>query len=199
MRSTWILRSTTSLLWALAAGCAVLWGLRMTATGSNSSLPPAASSDFASDAGSRQSNIARLLGATNSVAVNAQPAPVVSRFSLNGVVAQGSGGVALLVVDGKPAKPYRVGSAIDEATVLQSVGPRFAVLAASMGGPELQRLEMPSASASNSAAKAAMGNGAAVGMPSIQPTAPPNTTQPNTQPKHRERGGPGGRLGALQK
>jgi hypothetical protein len=59
------------------------------------------------------------------------------------VVTQGRGGAALLAVDGKPARPYRVGSRIDEGTVLQSVGPRHVVLAASADGTALQRLEMP--------------------------------------------------------
>ncbi|MGH8803367.1 MAG: type II secretion system protein N, partial [Polaromonas sp.] len=68
---------------------------------------------------------------------------IPNRFSLVGVVTEGPGGAALLAVDGKPARPYRVGSRIDEGTVLQSVGPRHAVLAASADGPPLQRLELP--------------------------------------------------------
>jgi general secretion pathway protein C len=67
-----------------------------------------------------------------------------SRFNLIGVVADRSQhGAALIAVDGRPAKPYRVGSAIDEGLVLQSVAPRSAVLAASPSGPPVVTLEMP--------------------------------------------------------
>ncbi len=64
-----------------------------------------------------------------------------------GVIAQGRGGAALIAADDKPAKPYRVGSRIDEGVLLQSVGPRHAVLATSADGPALQRLELPSPAA----------------------------------------------------
>lgn len=52
-----------------------------------------------------------------------------SRFALTGVVASSSQhGAALIAVDGKPAKPYAVGSRVGEEWVLQSVQPRRAVL-----------------------------------------------------------------------
>lgn len=52
-----------------------------------------------------------------------------SRFALTGVVASSSQhGAALIAVDGKPAKPYAVGSRVGDEWVLQSVQPRRAVL-----------------------------------------------------------------------
>jgi general secretion pathway protein C len=85
-----------------------------------------------------------LLG-QSAVAASTPTAPSLSsRFNLIGVVANRSQhGAALIAVDGRPAKPYRVGSAIDEGLVLQSVAPRRAVLAASTSGPPLVTLEMP--------------------------------------------------------
>ena len=53
------------------------------------------------------------------------------------------GGAALIAVDGKPAKPYRVGAVIDTGLVLQSLGPRQARLGASAEGPASLTLEMP--------------------------------------------------------
>jgi general secretion pathway protein C len=144
MQSKWTLRLITALLWALAAASAVYWGLRTGGPGAAVSVPEAMVLASAGDASARQAAIARFLGAKNSVAATPTAVLASSRFSLLGVVAQGRGGAALLVVDGKPAKPYRVGTRIDEGLVLQSVGPRHVVLAASPDGPALQRVEMPS-------------------------------------------------------
>ena len=57
--------------------------------------------------------------------------------------ARSGGGAALIAIDGKPAKPYRVGSAVDEGLVLQSVQARRAVLAATPEGPQVLALELP--------------------------------------------------------
>ncbi len=61
-----------------------------------------------------------------------------------GVVASKSHqGAALIAVDGHPAKPFRVGAAVDQDLVLQSVESRRAVLAASTDGPPVLTLELP--------------------------------------------------------
>jgi general secretion pathway protein C len=71
-------------------------------------------------------------------------ASLSSRFTLMGVVASRSNkGAALIAVDGRPAKPFRVGAAIDEGLVLQSVEARRATLAASPEGPAVLTLELP--------------------------------------------------------
>jgi len=46
-------------------------------------------------------------------------------------------------VDGKPAKPFRVGSAVDDRLLLQSVESRRAVLAETTSGPAVVTLELP--------------------------------------------------------
>jgi general secretion pathway protein C len=67
-----------------------------------------------------------------------------SRFTLLGVVAESDGGgAALISVDGKPPKPYRVGAALDEGLVLQSVQARRAAIGASMQSPPAVTLELP--------------------------------------------------------
>jgi general secretion pathway protein C len=69
---------------------------------------------------------------------------VASRFALVGVVAsRGDNATALIAVDGKPAKPIRVGGTVDEGLVLQSVEARRAILAASAGSSAGVTLELP--------------------------------------------------------
>jgi general secretion pathway protein C len=141
--SNWTVRIATFVVWAAAAASAAYWGLKLVS--GNASAPPIAAPLRAApvaDAGA----VARLLGhnasSTPSPSV-AQPT-LASRFSLVGVVAGASQrGAALLVVDGRPAKPYRVGSQVDADLVLQAVEPRRAVLAASADGPPVLTLELP--------------------------------------------------------
>jgi general secretion pathway protein C len=88
--------------------------------------------------------IARLMGASPAQAAAAPAVNIASRFALAGVVARPSGtGVALISVDGKPAKPYRVGAPVEEGLVLQAVEPRRALLGPSAQGPASVTLELP--------------------------------------------------------
>ena len=70
---------------------------------------------------------------------------LASRLQLVGVVAgvRSGDGAAVISVDGKPARPYRVGASIEEGLVLQSVQGRRAVLAAQANGQSLLTLELP--------------------------------------------------------
>jgi general secretion pathway protein C len=91
--------------------------------------------------------IARLLGGTPSAAALAAPmavASLASRFQLVGVVAGATSGrgAAVISVDGRPARPFRVGTQVDEGVVLQSVRGRQAVLAP-VSGSEVVTLELP--------------------------------------------------------
>lgn len=141
--AAWTVRSATFVLWALAAGSVAYWGLKVAGRPSRLDLPlPPAHQVAAADPAA----IARLLGSTPAAA--AAPAPVASlssRFQLVGVVAgvHSGAGAAVISVDGKPARPYRVGSALDENIVLQSVQGRRAVLAARPGGQPVLTLELP--------------------------------------------------------
>lgn len=139
-KSQWWPRSAAFVLWALAAASAAFWGLRMTDSRAGLQAPavanaPAGQADAAA--------VGRLLGAA--VATPSAAAPnVASRFVLTGVVAAASHrGAALIAVDGKPPKPFRVGARIDDNLVLQSVAPRQALLGAATDGPALITLELP--------------------------------------------------------
>jgi general secretion pathway protein C len=138
LRNSWAVAATTLLLWALVAASAVYWGLKFgshpgTAPGGPLPAPPTAAADPAA--------LAALLGASP----NAGPVPAASlssRFVLTGVVADPShSGAALIAVDGKPPRPFRVGAHVDENLVLQSVDSRRAVLG--NGGAPAVTLELP--------------------------------------------------------
>lgn len=140
--ASWVVRAATFVLWALAAASVVYWTLKL---GTRS--PPVAAVPVAARAPAPidPMAVARLLGSSPAAQQAAAPvATLASRFSLLGVAARASGvGAALISVDGKPAKPYRVGSQLDEGIVLQAVQGRRAVLAATAGGPPLVTLELP--------------------------------------------------------
>lgn len=113
------------LVWAAVAASLAFWGLRWMAR--PAAVPPGTSSVALSGAVPR-ADVTRLLSppatAADEPSAPSQQAMLASRLQLVGVVAprrQGDGGIALLVVDGKPARAYRTGHAIDGELVLQSV------------------------------------------------------------------------------
>ncbi len=127
------------LVWGAVAFSAVTWGLRWSATGAAPSNATAAAQTLPEvDA----TAAARSLGAAP---VQAAAAPTLaSRFQLQGVMAGGpNAGAALIAVDGKPAKPYRVGAVVADGMVLQSVEGRRISVGASMDGPQTLLLELP--------------------------------------------------------
>ncbi|RZJ15119.1 MAG: general secretion pathway protein C [Acidovorax sp.] len=142
--SKWGVRLGTLALWAAAGASVVFWGLRLSAPAAGAAAPVMVPTAVSPDAQA----LARLLGAVPAVA-GAAPAvaapTLASRFALIGVLSGRSsgGGAALIAVDGKPAKPFRVGAAVDEGLVLQALGPRQAQLGGSMGGAATLTLDMP--------------------------------------------------------
>lgn len=142
--SKWGVRLGTLALWAAAGASVVYWGLRLSNRPVVQTVPAVASMAAMPDAQA----VARALGALPAGAVVAVAAPVASlasRFALVGVLAgrQSGGGAALIAVDGKPAKPFRVGTVVDSGMVLQALGPRQAQLGADVGGPAMLTLDMP--------------------------------------------------------
>jgi general secretion pathway protein C len=142
MQGKWALRLLTFGVWALAAASIAFWGLRFMASQSLTVAAPApASTTVAAD----PQSVAKLLGAGLVAAVAGAPAvSAPSRVALLGVIAaRSSAGTALIAVDGKPARPYRVGSQVDEGLVLQSVAPRKAVLGPAGSTAGAITLELP--------------------------------------------------------
>lgn len=158
----------TAGVWALVAASGLAWGWRSLrvrpAVPTALAAPPAAPEQAPDPA-----LLLRLLSAAD-LPNGAALAPASARFSLQGVIAsaQGAAGVALIAVDGKPARAYRVGQSLDGQWLLQSLQPRSASLGQGQGGP-LLRLELPASAAGSLATPVAPG--ASVGQASAAPPA----------------------------
>jgi general secretion pathway protein C len=127
-------------IWALVAATAVFWGLRLWVTA------PAAPAHAVAvgEAAALRGDLSRLLGAAPvAVAAAAATPEAASRFRLIGVMAPRAaaasavvgGGVALIAMDGKPAKAYAVGAHLDGDVKLESVSLRAASIALGPGQP----------------------------------------------------------------
>ncbi len=153
-RPSWI-RFATFLVWLLAAGSVVYWALKFT---KGPAAPPSAdvAAVAASAAGTGAADgqaLAKGLGggqasaANNPTLVVAAPSVfLATRFVLTGVVVQKNSrnaGVALIAVDGKPSRPYRVGGALADGIVLHSVSSGKAMLATGLDAPVGLTLELP--------------------------------------------------------
>jgi general secretion pathway protein C len=130
-------RLSAFVIWALVAAGLVFWGYRLWAGASSAPAGVQAASLSSGDHG----DLSRLLGAA---AGSAAPAPVAksSRYRLLGVLAPvpstgaakpSTAGVALIAVDGKPARAFVVGSRLDGELVLQSVSRRAASIGPAQG------------------------------------------------------------------
>jgi general secretion pathway protein C len=147
MRKNWTIRLATFGVWLLAAASVVYWTLKFvqgTATPANAAVVSTVAAPAVDGAA-----LARGLGGGISPVTpeSAAPAPSInaSRFVLTGVVAgkAQSQGIALIAVDGKPARPYRIGGQVTDGVVLQSVENRLAVLASAMDASAGATLELP--------------------------------------------------------
>ncbi len=151
MTKPWPARFAAFFLWALAALSASYWFTKVSGTSGVSTTAPG----LAGEAPLVQSeDLARVFGPAIAVA-SAGPAIAApdpsERLRLLGVVADRSrGGVALISVDGQPAKPYRVGSALDGGWTLQQVGTRTATLSPAANGAGAVTLELASLSSATS-------------------------------------------------
>ena len=144
MSARWI----TFLVWALVAASAAAWGLKLFVTAPTA--PPQVA--VAGMSQLPRGDVTRVLGADAVPLVDPSAGESVAgsadaRFQLLGVVApRGSetarGGVALIAVDGKPAKAFRVGALVDGDNALQAVRARGADLGP-MGGKVVVALNIP--------------------------------------------------------
>ena len=133
------------LVWALVAASAAAWGLKLFV--SSPAAPPQTQVNAPSAA--LRGDLTRVFGADAPAAsADAPPEPAAStRFQLVGVVAPRAGtavgqGLALIAVDGKAARAYRIGAVVEGETVLQSVRARGASLGP-RGGVATVALEIP--------------------------------------------------------
>ncbi len=146
MRKNWTIRLATLLLWLLAAASGVFWALKLVqgaAVPANAAVVSTATANVIDSTA-----LAKGLGG-GLVAPSAAPSGPsgisAARFVLTGIVTgnAASENLALIAVDGKPARPYRIGAALTEGVVLKSLDKRQVALAASIDVPASVSLELP--------------------------------------------------------
>lgn len=132
-------------IWAAVAASAMFWALRL---GASSPTAPA-HTVAAGAAAAPRGDLTRLFGAAPVAPADPNvvvQTPLSSRFKLLGVAAPRQGGdvtgLALIAVDGKPARSYAVGAAVDGDLLLQSVHARGARLGA-RGAAAQVTLDLP--------------------------------------------------------
>jgi len=135
------------IIWAAVAASLAYWGLRWLARPTG---VPANATPVSMDGGT-QGDLGRLLSGPAQAASGAVQDPsaasaLAGRLKLVGVVAPrhegDAGGVALLSVDGKPARAIRVGGVIDGDMVLKSLTQRGAAIGTAEG-PATTTLDLP--------------------------------------------------------
>lgn len=144
-------RTATFLVWLLAAASVVYWALQFV-SGPASPLSAAVAAPVPGVGVVDAQALAKGLGggAVRDFSPEAAPAAPsafqAARFALTGVVVNRGGaspGVALIGIDGKPPRPYRVGASLADGIVLHSVSAGKAMLATSSDAPVGLTLELP--------------------------------------------------------
>ena len=173
------LRWVTLVVWAVVAASALYWGLLLLVRAP--STPGAVT--VAEGPAAARGDLTRLLGAELAPAATPQaPEPAAdARFSLVGVVSPRSPqaareGVALIAVDGKAPKAFRVGAVVDGTHVLQAVNARGASLGPAGGAPAITLNTVPPAPAATGQLPPA-GAGAAPPLRMPFPMMPPQMPQ----------------------
>lgn len=161
-------------MWAVVAASAAYWGLRLFVT----PAPVPAHARVADAAPPPRGDLARLLGvdAPPPTAAEAEPPPD-ARFQLVGVLSPKSPaaareGVALIAVDGKPPRAFRVGHVVDGAQVLKSVNARGATLGPRDGNAAVS-LNLPPLPPAATGTLPPPGAGGAPGGVAMPPPTPP--------------------------
>jgi len=126
-QTLWMSRLLTIFFTGLAAASAVYWGLRFTEP---AFTEPVVAVDNRAATAPDEASVAKALGGDGTgTAIVASPLAKDSRFVLQGVIStHQQTGAALIAVDGKPARPYMVGSAVGGEWRVQRVEVRRVVL-----------------------------------------------------------------------
>ena len=138
--SIWSLRLITLAVWLLAVMCGVYWAMKFVTVKPVNAVFASTNPAVVLDTKA----IAKLLGAPDIVATQAAITSASSNYALFGLAVTKVGtGVALISMDGKPAKPYRVGSKVADEWVLKSISRTYAILATAMSAADGMKLELP--------------------------------------------------------
>jgi general secretion pathway protein C len=143
---SWTLRLFTLLVWLLVGLCAAYWAFKFVTTKPVEATVALAAPTVAVDSKA----VGKLLGATDNVAAKAVTTPASTKFVLFGLANSAGGqGYALIALDGKPAKPYRVGSLVADDLLLKSISKTGVMLATSLKAPDGVTLELPARKPAN--------------------------------------------------
>jgi general secretion pathway protein C len=166
----------------LVAAAAFFWGLKLFVK-----APAAPPQALVVETGNgARGDLTRLLGAEPVVVAEAAPPAAANdaRFQLLGVLsprmpAAAKEGLALIAVDGKAAKAYRVGAVVDGDTVLQAVRARGASLGPRGGAANVSLdIAPPAAPAVGTLPPAMDGQASLPRLPNIAPVIPPMAAAP---------------------
>lgn len=171
-------------IWAALAASVVAWSLRL----GSGSRPVPGHTVVVADSGAGSADLTRLLGSESPAAVAEAPAatPSSSRLKLLGVVAAarsepaGRNGLALIAIDGKPARPYRIGGTVEQDLVLLEVRQRSASLGPP-SGPASVKLELPPLASAATGTRPMAVNGGG-GVPAAIPMRPQMAPPPPPMP-----------------
>jgi general secretion pathway protein C len=150
-RSLWI-RLATFLVWLLAAGCAVYWALQfvsrpLSPVSATVATPAPGIGTVDAQALAKGLGGGQVTASSNATDITPPPSALqAARFQLTGVVVNKSPagqGLALIAVDGKPPRPYRVGTGLTDGVVLHSVAAGKAMLATTQDAAPSLTLELP--------------------------------------------------------
>ena len=189
--NSWTLRLFTLMIWLAVGLCAAYWAFKFVTT-----KPVEATAALSTPAVVVDSKaVAKLLGATDNVAAKPLNVEANTKFVLFGLAGTARGqGVALIALDGKPAKPYRVGSMVADDLVLKSISKTGVILAASTTAADGVTLELPArkpasivpiaprftaSSAANPTAAPAFNAAMSPAQPSNAPPVLPNAVLPS--------------------
>ena len=183
-------RLSAFVIWALVAAGLVFWAYRLFVL----PMPLPANVQAVAESPGAAGDLSRMLGAAPAPQ-SAAPTVVAesSRFKLLGVLApvsangaagQSKAGVALIAIDGKPARAYAVGSQLDSSTVLQSISRRTASLGPEKGATSVVlELPKPPAPTTGTLPKATADGEPARAVAPMPPAMPlPAPTQPQVAP-----------------
>ncbi|MDM0114490.1 hypothetical protein QTI66_20225 [Variovorax sp. J22R133] len=181
----WPAPVATAFVWALAAASVAYWGLKLGAPPDSAAPPAVANGPVAVDS----ADVAKGLGAVTRGPTALAP-EAGSRFVLLGVVSDGDQrGAALIAVDGKPPRPFRVGQVIGDGYVLQSVNKRAAALGTRVGAPTSLTLQLPKPAAATGVSSASLA-ASPPRVPNFAPVMAPGMA-PGTVPSVVPNMGPG--------
>lgn len=147
MTKLWTAPITTFLLWTLATGSAAFWVLQnvhgTVPVDADAAVKAATAPNLTFDQ-NLTPQVALALGAKTPITPTAASAlsALQARLQLQGVLSIGDkSGAALISVDGKPAKPYQIGSAIEDGLEVTSIKARSVAIGSN--GAEVFTLELP--------------------------------------------------------